>query len=286
MNANDLDLIDVSGDIPTISTYTRVLGGIAQLMPELADGMGPLKAQKPAREQYAHVLRIDQKMRETVQVIPRFLLQKDNELEEQYAWLGIARQSLAITAAEKIVMIHRPFLFLSFQSENYGHTRRTCVAAALTILREHKSIVESGEVSLWTHVAFSITAALILSFEVICSQRKEWDNQQEDYLDAIRDARQRLLGRTNDVLAQRGVVLIDAVFSEVGSLDSFSNMTLTARPEAISFEDIAARFKTDWFILGSTSELKHYDIPDDHFVGNASEDFDDWFQHIFHTNIL
>lgn len=102
MNANDLDLIDVSGDIPTISTYTRVLGGIAQLMPELADGMGPLKAQKPAREQYAHVLRIDQKMRETVQAIPRFLLQKDHELEEQYAWLGIARQSLAITAAEKV----------------------------------------------------------------------------------------------------------------------------------------------------------------------------------------
>ncbi|GKT67253.1 hypothetical protein ColTof4_13637 [Colletotrichum tofieldiae] len=241
-------------------------------MPELADGMGPLKAQKPAREQYANVLRIDQRMRETVQAIPRFLLQKDDQLEEQYAWLGIARQSLAITAAEK--------------SETYGHTRRTCVAAALTILREHKSIVESGEVSLWTHVAFSITAALILSFEVICSQSKEWDNQQEGYLDAIRDARQRLLGRTNDVLAHRGVVLIDAVFSEVGSLDSFSKMTLTARPEAISFEDIAARFKTDWFILGSTAELKQLDIPDEQFVGNGSGDFDDWFQQIFHAEIL
>ncbi|KAF4773729.1 serine carboxypeptidase [Colletotrichum scovillei] len=101
-NANDTDLIEAPEEVLTVSTYTRVLGGIAQLMPELADGMGPLRAQKPAREQYAHVLRMDQKMREKVQSIPRFLLQKDELLEGQCVWLGVARQSLAITAAEKV----------------------------------------------------------------------------------------------------------------------------------------------------------------------------------------
>ncbi|KAK1518679.1 serine carboxypeptidase [Colletotrichum costaricense] len=289
-NANDADLIDTSEDVLTVSTYTRVLGGIAQLMPELADGMGPLRAQKPAREQYAHVLRMDQKMREKVQSIPRFLLQKDELLEGQCAWLGVARQSLAITAAEKIVMIHRPFLFLSFQSDSYIHTRRTCVAAAVTILREHKSIVESGEVSLWTHIAFSITAAIILSFEVICDQSKERDSRQEGYLDAIRDAREHLLGRTtSDILAHRGVVLIDAIFSEVGGIESFSDQTLAARPDAINFEEIAARFKTDWFILdSSTAGLGQFDVAEEHFAmsGNPSEDFDDWFQQIFHSTIV
>ncbi|KAK1849648.1 alpha-ketoglutarate dependent xanthine dioxygenase [Colletotrichum chrysophilum] len=289
-NADDADLADAPETTLTVSTYTRVLGGIARLMPELADGMGPLRAQKPAREQYAHVLRMDQKMREQVQSIPRFLLQKDEVLEGECAWLGVARQSLAITAAEKIVMIHRPFLFLSFQSEAYVHTRRTCVAAAVTILREHKSIVESGEVSLWTHVAFSITAAIILSFEVICDQSKERDTRQEGYLDAIRDAREHLLGRTtNDVLAHRGVVLIDAIFSEVGGMESFSDRTLAARPDAINFEEIAARFKTDWFVLDSTAaSLGQFDVAEEHWAmsANPSEDFDEWFQQIFHSNIV
>lgn len=178
-------------------------------------------------------------------------------------------------------MIHRPFLFLSFQSDSYVHTRRTCVAAAVSILREHKSIVESGEVSLWKNVAFSITAAIILFFEVICDQSKERDARQEGYLDAIRDAREHLLGRTtNDVLAHRGVVLIDAIFSEVGGMESFSDRTLAARPDAINFEEIAARFKTDWF--------GQFDVAEDHFAlpMNPSEDFDEWFQQIFHSIIV
>ncbi|KAI8254848.1 putative dioxygenase [Colletotrichum sp. SAR 10_77] len=275
-NADDANLVDAQETTLTVSTYTRVLGGIAQLMPELADGMGPLRAQKPVREQYAHVLRMDQKMREQVQSIPRFLLQKDEVLEGECAWLGVARQSLAITAAEK--------------SDSYAHTRRTCVAAAVTILREHKSIVELGEVSLWTHVAFSITAAIILSFEVICDQSKERDARQEGYLDAIRDAREHLLGRTtNDVLAHRGVVLIDAIFSEVGGMESFSDRTLAARPDAINFEEIAARFKTDWFVLDSTAaSLGQFDVAEEHWAmsANPSGDFDEWFQQIFHSNIV
>ncbi|KAJ0336400.1 hypothetical protein COL922a_008001 [Colletotrichum nupharicola] len=203
---------------------------------------------------------------------------------------GRVSPSLQLKRYNKIVMIHRPFLFLLLQSDSYAHTRRTCVAAAVTILREHKSIVESGEVSLWTHVAFSITAAIILSFEVICDQSKERDARQEGYLDAIRDAREHLLGRTtNDVLAHRGVVLIDAIFSEVGGMESFSDRTLAARPDAINFEEIAARFKTDWFVLDSTAaRLGQFDVAEEHFAmsANPSEDFDEWFQQIFHSTIV
>ena len=92
-------------NIPTVSTYTRVLGTIAQLMPELADGMGSLNNRKPIHEQHAHVLQMDQKMRQTVRDMPRYLLQQDLILEVQLPWLGIARQSLAITAAEKVCQI-------------------------------------------------------------------------------------------------------------------------------------------------------------------------------------
>ena len=104
-NADDNDLREMPNNIPTVSTYTRVLGTIAQLMPELADGMGSLKNRKPIHEQHAHVLQMDQKMRQTVRDMPRYLLQQDFILEAQLPWLGIARQSLAITAAEKVCQI-------------------------------------------------------------------------------------------------------------------------------------------------------------------------------------
>lgn len=58
-------------------------------------------------------------------------------------------------------MIHRPFIFRSFLSDLYARTRETCVSAAMTILREHENIALSGELCLWTHTAFCVTATVI-----------------------------------------------------------------------------------------------------------------------------
>lgn len=101
-NANDIDLIAVPDRTLTISTYTRVLISIAKLMPDLVNGLGPLRDRKDLLEQYQHILRMDLKMRQVVSAIPGFLLRQDLMLESQVPWLGIARQSLAITAAEKV----------------------------------------------------------------------------------------------------------------------------------------------------------------------------------------
>ena len=100
-NADDHDLVDLPDSTPTISSYTRTLVTIAQLMPELAAGLGPLRHRKPVDEQYKHVLRMDQKMRQLVHGIPSFLLRQDQEQEDRLPWLEVARQSLAITSAEK-----------------------------------------------------------------------------------------------------------------------------------------------------------------------------------------
>ncbi|KAJ5558640.1 transcriptional regulator family: Fungal Specific TF [Penicillium sp. DV-2018c] len=238
MNADDDDLKDRPITIPTISTYVRVLVELAYLMPGLVDGLGPMKARKPMREQYEHILQIDQKMRGVVKKIPHFLLRPDRYKEEHIPWLAIARRSLAITAAEKIIMIHRPFLFRSFNDQNYIYTRRTCVAAALTILREHEVITREGDVSIWTHTAFAITAAVILCFEVNAIADSQRDIAQS-HRDAIVGARTRLDARIHDVLAQRGVALIDAIFTADPALSSpgASNRT-------IDFMEILANFST------------------------------------------
>ncbi|KAJ5782868.1 hypothetical protein N7457_004642 [Penicillium paradoxum] len=293
MNANDYDLVDMPITIPTTSTYIRVLVDLAELMPGLIDGFGPMKARKPTREQYQHILHVDQRMRGIVKNIPPFLLRADKIKEQQIPWLAIARRSLAITAAEKIIMIHRPFLFRSFNDQTYSYTRRTCVAAAMTILREHEVIVTEGDVSIWTHTAFAITAAVIMCFEVNATS----ENQvaiAESHKDAIVAARARLSVRVNDVLAQRGVALIDAIFTDsaLGSTSSGNRTT--------DFGEILAKFSTFTRMnlgpdtpdtsVGRFSNSDSQDVIGAHFTemqpawDTAQDiDFDAWFSETFHA---
>lgn len=106
-NMDDDDLAELASHLPTVSSYVRVLLEMADLMPDLYDGLGPMKERKSPREQYEHLLRIDARMRAAVRGFPVFLLRQDIQHEERLPWLGTARRSLAITAAEKIIMIHR-----------------------------------------------------------------------------------------------------------------------------------------------------------------------------------
>lgn len=186
-------------------------------------------------------------------------------------------------------MIHRPFIFKSFQSTAHAHTRRTCVSAAMTILREHRAITDFGELSLWTHTAFCITAATILSFEVMCD-RQSLNDKRITYIDNILGARRRLSERVNDVLAQRGVLLIDAICPEADGTSSLHNTRSTsgATVATISFEEIVARLTTDWAILGLTSEIHAGEkslvpqnpIFEDNFA-SGFEEFDTWFHQMF-----
>ncbi|CAG8921005.1 unnamed protein product [Penicillium salamii] len=294
MNADDHDMRDMPIGHPTVSTYIRVLVNLAELMPGLVDGFGPMKSRKPMRQQYEHILHIDQKMRAVVKNIPSFLLRPDKVKEEQIKWLGIARRSLAITAAEKIIMIHRPFLFRSFKDQTYQYTRRTCVAAAMTILREHEIIVREEDISIWTHTAFAITAAVIMCFEVNATTEDQIDIAQ-GYREAIHAARTRLAARNNDVLAQRGVALIDAIFTA----DPFAGIS-GHHQKSVDFSQILAKFSsftrlnlspdTPETSVGRFSDIDSEDVIGAHFdqmqpAWDTAEDidFDAWFNGTFHS---
>ncbi|KAJ5997633.1 hypothetical protein N7522_009293 [Penicillium canescens] len=295
MNAEDYDLMDMPISTPTTSTYVRVLVNLAELMPGLVDGLGPMNNRKPHREQYQHILQVDQKMRAVVKDIPPFLLRPDKEKEQQIPWLSIARRSLAITAAEKIIMIHRPFLFRSFHDPTYSYTRRTSVAAAMTILREHETIVREEDISIWTHTAFAITAAVIMCFEVNAIAESAFSASAQSYKEAILSARARLASRDLDVLAQRGVALIDAIFTAGSDLNTGGTSS-----KMMDFGQILAKFSTfSRLNLGSPSTeaspggipvVDSQDVIGAHFDemrptwGTAEDiDFDAWFNETFYS---
>lgn len=222
-NMDDDGLSELPNHLPTVSSYVRVLLEMAALMPNLHDGLGSVKQRKPPREQYEHILRVDAQMRSAVRGFPAFLLRQDMQHEERLPWLGTARRSLAITAAEKIVMIHRPFLLRSFQMLQYSFTRQTCTAAARTILSQYEALVEAKDLSIWTHTAFCITAAVILCFEIRTSTGddilEDAEAKVQMHKEAVVAARKHLACRKVDVLAQRGVTLIDILLHSRGSED-------------------------------------------------------------------
>lgn len=222
-NMDDDSLSELPSHLPTVCSYVRVLLDMAALMPDLHDGLGPVKQRKPLREQYEHILRIDARMRAAVRGFPVFLLRQDLQHEERLPWLGTARRSLAITAAEKIVMIHRPFLLRSFQMPQYSFTRQTCTAAARTILSQYEALVEAKDLSIWTHTAFCITAAVILCFEIrtspVTNVSEDAEAKVQMHKEAVVAAREHLAYRKVDVLAQRGVTLIDILLDSRGSED-------------------------------------------------------------------
>lgn len=299
-NMDDDNLSELPSHLPTISSYVRVLLEMAALMPDLHDGLGPIRQRKPLREQYEHILRVDARMRAAVRGFPLFLLRQDPEHERRLSWLGTARRSLAITAAEKIIMIHRPFLSRSFQMPQYSFTRQTCTAAARTILSQYEALIEAKDLSIWTHTAFCITAAVILCFEIRTSMGT---NVSEDtgekvrlHKEAIVAAREHLAGRKIDVLAQRGVTLIDILLHSRGSEDpstfgahvitEFNNITSNINSVPYGGEQeigepastaLPVFFHQDIFSGVESMDYSSMDFDID-YMGN---EFEKWFNGIF-----
>ena len=218
MNCADYDMIERDPSIATNSSYVRMLGRTASLIPPLLDGLGPMDHRKPPLEAYKHILACDRMMRANVAKIPEYLLRDDGPAAAKNVavpWLPLARRTLAISAAEKIIMIHRPVLFDSFQQQNasvFKQTRTTCVAAAFTILREHEQAIAEQSVSIWTHSAFCITAAVVLGLELF-HRTDHTDDTAHTHRQMMTRAADRLRVRRCDAIAKRGALLIDTMLA-------------------------------------------------------------------------
>jgi hypothetical protein len=177
----------------------------------------------------------------------------------------------------QIIMIHRPFLFLSFQSPLYIHTRQTCISAAITILREHEKITNTDSISIWTHSAFCVTAAIVICLELLYRHTNTYgDARTSHYRELISGARERLARRRGDVMADRGVKLIDTMLHEE---DNASR--LPGHRPTINFRKVVAEFlalDNPMSVLG-IGTVAGTAQAEPGFPMN--EDFNAWFSEIF-----
>jgi hypothetical protein len=116
---------------------------------------------------YEEVLKYDRRLRTlATQHLPLYL--QNVPLDPSWpVYVPWARRSLAISSAHKVIMIHRKFLSLSFVNPMFDFTRKTCVAASRTIIKEQKeATLENGPV-LWIHQAFSVTASVSSELKIL-----------------------------------------------------------------------------------------------------------------------
>ncbi|KAH7041589.1 uncharacterized protein B0I36DRAFT_234147 [Microdochium trichocladiopsis] len=212
LNCNDEDMIELDNETPTINSYIRTLGGISRMIPSLLDALGPMNNRRPLDQVYRDILTSDQAFRDFVKTIPSFLLKDAREQGVVPPWQQVAKASLAITSADKIIMIHRPILFHSFQNPAFAWTRATCVAAALTILHQQEETSSRALISMWTHSAFCITAAVVIGLELL-HHTSHTGTEAQRLRVTLAKAAGRLRRRRCDVIAERGAALIDTMLA-------------------------------------------------------------------------
>ncbi|KAK3642377.1 hypothetical protein LTR56_010730 [Elasticomyces elasticus] len=161
LNCNDESLDLLPAEVTTVTSYCRFLSSIAMLMPQLQDG---IEGSKTFFMKYEQVLKFDRRLRSlATEQRPSFLSRTPSEPD--YApW---ARRAAAISSSHKIIMIHRKFLSMSFTNTAFTFTRRTCIAASKTILKEFRQATDEDGPVLWIYHAFSVAASITLCLDIL-----------------------------------------------------------------------------------------------------------------------
>jgi hypothetical protein len=214
LNCNDNDMRTLPQATPTITSYCNYLYDIAHLIPQLQDAMA---SSNTLYTKYEQVLKYDEQMRALATAyMPTFLSTNAPVASTWPIYVPWARRSLAICLAHKIIMIHRKFLGLSFTNSAFAFTRRTCIAASKTILKEARAARDDNGPVLWIDQAFVVAAGIILSLDAF--HRKP---DETEFLE-----HQRLAGQAIEYLTQfqeskisiRGLQLLSFLTSELDAI--------------------------------------------------------------------
>ncbi|PVH99877.1 hypothetical protein DM02DRAFT_710092 [Periconia macrospinosa] len=225
LNCNDDDMIVHNSSTPTQASYCNFRYDIAALMPQLLDAM---EGCNTLYTKYEQVMKYDAKMRELATAsIPIFLSKNGPVAAGWPRYINWARRSLTICASHKIIMIHRKFVVLSFTNSAFVFTRRTCIAASKTILRDALAPLEDDAPVLWIDQAFAVAAGIILSLDAL--HRKAEEPEFAEHSQLVGDTIAYLREFKESKIAARGSQLLSALKNE---LNSFSAPNSRKRPRS------------------------------------------------------
>ncbi|KAL2816020.1 hypothetical protein BDW59DRAFT_177477, partial [Aspergillus cavernicola] len=205
---SDLDADETKHDPPSQPAYSHFFFKVAALLSSLHDS---LQSTHTLYTRYEQVLSHDRRLRIlATQGLPRFL--QNTPLQPTWpCYVPWARRCLAISLSHKVIMIHRKFLAISFSNPAFIRTRRTCVAAARTIIKEQKEARLDGGPVLWIQQAFGVTASIILTLDLF--HRPPSDKEATHHRQLIADGLEMLADGPSNMIAKRGVHLLEALLA-------------------------------------------------------------------------
>ena len=219
LNCLDTDMLPLYQTSPTIVTYCNYLYDMALLISRLHDATSKTST---LFTKYEQVLTIDDQMRNlTTQYMPILLSSNQPVTETWPEYIHWARRSLSICAAHKIIMIHRKFLGLSFNNNAFSYSRRACVTAAKTILKEVQDTVEEDRPLLWIEQAFTVAAAITLCLDAM--HRKPDEAEFAEATSLVEISLSYLKDFPLSMIAVRGIKLLTILRNELDAKSQAAN---------------------------------------------------------------
>ena len=247
LSCNDNDMMPVPRHTPTIASYCNYLYDIAALIPQLQDAMANSNT---LFTKYEQVVSFDEKMRElATSYMPTFLSTNAPVASSWPIYVPWARRSLAICAAHKIIMIHRKFLGMSFTNSAFAFTRRTCLAASRTILKEAQAATDKNGPVLWIDQAFSVAAGIILCLDAF--HRKSDEPEFHEHRGLAKEAIAYLSRFTYSTIASRGTQLLTFLVAELSLNETENGRPQRKRRMHELHDSSPGRKKTKTFNLSS-----------------------------------
>ena len=219
-HVDDATMQPLPEDFPAVVSFPNVLVDIAGVMPQIHDA---IISSNTLYTKYEQVLHYDDKMRTLASDgLPRFFSMREPISPDWPAFVPWARRSLTICFAHKIIMIHRAFLGRSFTESAFDFTRRTCMAAAKTILKEARQVYDEEGPMLWIDQAFMVAAGITLALDIF--HRKPNEPEYEEHRKLV-DNTISMLGKfEHSMIALRGIRLLGSLLAEQARLTADQTM--------------------------------------------------------------
>lgn len=253
-NMDDMTLQVCADEVPTQSSFVSFLYDIAKLM---AHGHDAILSSNTLFTKYERVLESDAKLRQLVtEQAPKFLNVMEPINPSWPAWVPWARRSVHLCFHHKLIMIHRPFLARSFTEPTFDYSRRACLAASKSILKEAKQAFDDEGPALWIDQAFMVAAGITLALDLF--HRTKGDPELVENKKQV-ESTISMLSKYDSMIGARGCRMLASLLAEQSKKCATIHLG-TAGKRALDEADVSA-FKRQKFDVPSFVEK---------FVGNNS----------------
>lgn len=214
---DDRTLLPMPAHEPSSTSFARSINDIASIMPQAHDASVTAST---LYTKYEQVLHYDAKMKSlSTDGTPSYFSMIEPISPEWPDWVPWARRSLRLCFAHKTIMIHRSFLGKSLTDPTFEHTRKTCMEAAKTILKEARQALDHSEgPMLWIDQAFMVAAGITLSLDIF--HKPPTDAEFDEHRKHVETTINMLSKFDHSMIAIRGVRLLSSLLAEQARLSA------------------------------------------------------------------